>query len=456
MRTDLKHGAGAENVARAVAKAGIEEAGIVDAELAHGRIESHHFCGEVGGNAHSLLGRQDVEIAGVEDDGLVPGFADGFPEVVDGVVIQHAQVHRWGVLAGFVGDGIGVCVSLEAHGDAHAFVDQRAGGAVVAGVNQDLVLVQAGCPAIGQGGIAADEAQLIQARSHAGDDGEGARDHLDIQGAGVSRTHLLELDAVIGDKTGEDVKPAGGAFGICAGRDALGEMNGFEHRNDVDATALQHCRAAQVDGGHLQGLDPVHHRGRLAGKKTGLDAIGDRTEAEIKTGGLNLAVFDGSVGCDDALVDEFANMLGGKNAAFKVGRFQRLIGLGREGGNGAGFGVWGVQGCHSFLRLEVQSDCEGQRQFTFAHRLSAVRSSVLLAHCWLRTRKAAPKSGFHFAWAHDQSATGKAMTCLFAMACLLQLLPSPPDAEGYSCDGGRHNGTCLIQGDCSPRREPQD
>jgi len=156
---------------------------------------------------------------------------------------------------------------------------------------------------------------------------------------------------VIGNETGEDVEPAGGALGICAGGDAFGQMNAFKHRNDVDATTLEHCGAGQVDGGHLQGLDPVHHRGGLAGEKTGLDAIGNRTEAEIETGGLNLAIFDGGIGCDDALVDELANVLGGKDAALEVGRFQRLIGLGRGGGNGAGFWIWEVQGCHSFLRL---------------------------------------------------------------------------------------------------------
>jgi len=98
-------------------------------------------------------------------------------------VIELAEVDSGGVLAGFVGDCVGGCVAEQAHGDAHAFVDERAGGAVVAGVNEDLVLVQAGRSAIGQGRIAADETQLIQAGSHAGDDGEGARDNLDVQGA---------------------------------------------------------------------------------------------------------------------------------------------------------------------------------------------------------------------------------------------------------------------------------
>jgi hypothetical protein len=206
---------------------------------------------------------------------------------------KHAQVDSGGVLAGFVSYRIGVQVAEQAHGDAHAFVDERAGGTVISGVNEDLVLVQTGRAAIGQGGIAADETQLIEACTHAGHDGEGARDDFDIQGARVSGPHLLELDAVIGNKASENVEAAGGAFGICAGGDAFGEMNALEHRNDVDATALQHGGASQVDGGHLNGFDPVHDRGGLAREKTGLDAIGDRPEAEIEAGGLDLAVFDG-------------------------------------------------------------------------------------------------------------------------------------------------------------------
>ena len=55
-------------LARLVAEAGIEEAGIMDAELAHQRIERHHLGGIVGRDRHRLAADQDVELVRVQHD----------------------------------------------------------------------------------------------------------------------------------------------------------------------------------------------------------------------------------------------------------------------------------------------------------------------------------------------------------------------------------------------------
>src|SRR5216683_1413004 len=56
--SNLKHCARAFDVARSVAEAGIEEAGVVNAKLAVGWIEGNHFCREIRRNSHSFPGRK--------------------------------------------------------------------------------------------------------------------------------------------------------------------------------------------------------------------------------------------------------------------------------------------------------------------------------------------------------------------------------------------------------------
>ena len=54
-----------------MAEAGIEEAGVMDPELAHGGVVGEHLGGVVGGHPDRLLGGEDVELARVEDQEAV-------------------------------------------------------------------------------------------------------------------------------------------------------------------------------------------------------------------------------------------------------------------------------------------------------------------------------------------------------------------------------------------------
>ena len=54
-----------------MAEAGVEEAGVVDAELADHREVGRHLGGVVGRHVHRLAADEDVEGAGVEDDPAV-------------------------------------------------------------------------------------------------------------------------------------------------------------------------------------------------------------------------------------------------------------------------------------------------------------------------------------------------------------------------------------------------
>ena len=82
-----------------MAEARIEEAGVVHPELAHRGVVGEHLGGVVGGHPHRLLGREDVELARVEDQRGGRAGPHLVPEVVRLVVAQPAQVDQAGMPA---------------------------------------------------------------------------------------------------------------------------------------------------------------------------------------------------------------------------------------------------------------------------------------------------------------------------------------------------------------------
>ena len=52
-------------------KPGIENSRIMYAELAHRRVDRHHFGGEIARNVQALLRGENVEFAGIEDQPVV-------------------------------------------------------------------------------------------------------------------------------------------------------------------------------------------------------------------------------------------------------------------------------------------------------------------------------------------------------------------------------------------------
>ena len=76
----FEYGAGALDFAGAVSEAGIEEARIVDSELAIGRVKGNHFRGEVGRDADAFPGRQNVKVSSAEDEALAVILLTRLPE----------------------------------------------------------------------------------------------------------------------------------------------------------------------------------------------------------------------------------------------------------------------------------------------------------------------------------------------------------------------------------------
>ena len=84
VRTDLERCARAEQLpVTGVAEPRIEEPGVVRAQLTTRRVERGHLRSERGRNPHALLGEQQVEPLGVEDDALALLAHHALPVVVD-------------------------------------------------------------------------------------------------------------------------------------------------------------------------------------------------------------------------------------------------------------------------------------------------------------------------------------------------------------------------------------
>lgn len=69
----------------------------------------------------------------------------------------------------------------------------------------------------------------------------------------------------------------------------------------------------------LQPFELLRHRGSRAGQEAGAHPVGDGTEAQVETGGLDLVGVGGSR-CDDTFaLEQRANGLRRKNAVFGCG-----------------------------------------------------------------------------------------------------------------------------------------
>src|SRR5260370_17392012 len=91
-RAHFEHRARALPAGAGIAEAGIEESGIVHAEFADQRIERHHLGGIFRRHLHRLFRRQDVELAGIENETAVGTRRDRLPELTDRIAPPPATL----------------------------------------------------------------------------------------------------------------------------------------------------------------------------------------------------------------------------------------------------------------------------------------------------------------------------------------------------------------------------
>ena len=311
MRPYLEHRRRALHLAvDAIPEPGVEEPGVVNAVLPDGWIERHHLGRVVRRHAHAFLGRQNVELSGVEDELLRLVRTDRIPERGRRVVVDSGEIDQRRVAPRPVGGGPAVPRAVQINGDRESPVDVRRAGIAVAAPHQRFVLME---PFYGRvrrrRHLFLQEPQLVQSHARANRNRERAGHDLHEQGAGVALSHPFELVRIVGDQAGEHVEAAGGALGIGLGADRVGQRQALHERDDEDAALLHDDRLGQVKLGHHVRLDSLGDRAPLAREEARTDAVGDRSEAEVETGRLDLLGCDRRRRADAAGPDELADVL---------------------------------------------------------------------------------------------------------------------------------------------------
>ena len=172
---------------RVVAEAGIEEAGVVGAQLARGRVVGHHLGGDLGRDADALGREQQVEDLRLEHDPPARLRVDRVPVVGPAVGADPREVDRQAVLLRPVADDPvprpgEVDAEEETLGERQLGLAQR----VRVEVEQRELVLQGADLRVAEAHIAARQAQLVEREAAAHLDREGARHHLQVEAAAVA------------------------------------------------------------------------------------------------------------------------------------------------------------------------------------------------------------------------------------------------------------------------------
>src|SRR5579862_1696215 len=87
-----------------IAEAGIEKPRVVHAEFADQWVERHHLGSVVRRHLHGFLGRENVELAGIENEAAVRPRRNRFPELVDSIAAATVDIDDAGVTLGAIAD----------------------------------------------------------------------------------------------------------------------------------------------------------------------------------------------------------------------------------------------------------------------------------------------------------------------------------------------------------------
>ena len=237
------------------------------------------------------------------------------PEIAGVIGADAVQVDHPAVGPGAVSHQI-AAGGLQIDRKSQAVVDQgRAAHQGLAGVQ----LAQLG---VRQNGLTPPQPQLVQPHAGTDQDRKAARADLGEKGPVIAFGQAVEFGAVIGDQPGQQVKPAGRGFGIGHRRQSGGQRHPFHQRHQINAATFQDCAPRQVHLVHLNVGQAVHDPVPAPRQKAGAQPIGDRSQPQIKAGGLDLFGDDRGIRRDRARPDQVADAAVGKNAVH-AGPFMR-------------------------------------------------------------------------------------------------------------------------------------
>ncbi len=177
----FEHGAAAAAAGVGMAEAGVEEAGIVHAELTYQRIERHHLGSIVGRHVHAFARHQDIELVGIENE-LVGAAVDQRLPIVEHVErILDVHVDHRRVPLGAEADEAAAALALEVDRQRDALAH------LLVGIEHErLDLMQGAVLVDAEPALADTEAHLAKARAAAHAHREGARRNLEIERPGIA------------------------------------------------------------------------------------------------------------------------------------------------------------------------------------------------------------------------------------------------------------------------------
>src|SRR5260370_10286301 len=129
-------------LAGTVSEAWVEEPGIVDSELAVGRIKRDHFRGEVRGDAHTLSGRKNITVPRIKDEALSRTLLTRFPELLRRAIVDPIQFDYRCIPPCLVGNDFTLFAGFQVDCNPEAPFQSRLGGTIFVHVNQRLLAIQ--------------------------------------------------------------------------------------------------------------------------------------------------------------------------------------------------------------------------------------------------------------------------------------------------------------------------
>jgi hypothetical protein len=139
------------------------------------------------------------------------------------------------------------------------------------------------------GGLAGDQAELVEREVLPNPYRERERNHLEIEGAVVARWDLVESATVLGDDTSEHVQASSRALGIRLAVQKTRESETFFQWDEVRVPELEHRPAGmEIELIDRQILQTLLHA-VIAGKETAADAVRHLAQSEVQTGRLEVS-----------------------------------------------------------------------------------------------------------------------------------------------------------------------
>ena len=195
------------------------------------------------------------------------------------------------------------------------------------------VAEQQGCAAmelvdllVGQVGPAHREPELVEAEVLPHPDGERERHHLQEQPTLVTRPHVVEAVAPVGDHPGEHVRPARRALGVAPAPHCRGKGQPFLQGDEVGPVGLEDdALVVEVQLVDDEVLD-LQVYALVVGEEAAPDPVGPLAQAEVHARGLDVLLGDYEpAGVDPAGVDGPAKMLVGQDSLFPLQEAAQLV-----------------------------------------------------------------------------------------------------------------------------------